>query len=179
MESIGEAFPDILSAAQRKDGPAFELMWRTYSAAVVGYLRVQGATDPDDLVSEVFLGVFRSLREFEGNEQQFRAWIFTIAHRRLTDERRYRGRRPIENRNKSSEDFVGAELSSESEQRVRQLCGLLPDDQRDVMLLRLLGQLNINEVAMIFGRTQGAVKALQRRAFESLRQIVSSEGVPL
>ena len=59
-----------------------------------GYFRLQGAREPEDLVSEVFLGAFRSLDSFTGSEAQFRSWLFTIAHRRLTDERRRWARRP-------------------------------------------------------------------------------------
>ncbi len=59
-----------------------------------GYLRVQGAREPEDLTSEVFLGAFRGLSGFSGDEDQFRSWVFTIAHRRLTDERRRVSHRP-------------------------------------------------------------------------------------
>ena len=55
---------------------------------------MQGAADPDDLVSEVFLAVFRGIASFSGDEAGFRSWVFVIAHRRLQDSRRRRARRP-------------------------------------------------------------------------------------
>ena len=59
--------------------------------AVAGFFRLQRAAEPDDLTSEVFLGVLRNLHRFRGDEAQFRSWVFTIAYRRLADERRSAG----------------------------------------------------------------------------------------
>src|SRR3954469_21686423 len=73
---------------------AWDRCFRELSPAVAGYLRMQGAADPDDLTSEVFLAVFRNIGTFSGTEANFRSWIFVIAHRRLQDERRRRMRRP-------------------------------------------------------------------------------------
>ena len=62
--------------------------------AVTGYLRLHGAVEPDDLASETFIGVFTGLAGFSGDEGALRAWVFTIAHRRLVDDWRRRSRRP-------------------------------------------------------------------------------------
>lgn len=72
---------------------AFERLYADLAPVVAGYLRVQGAAEPEDLTSEVFLGVFTGLKLFSGTEQQFRSWAFTIADQRLVDERRRAGRR--------------------------------------------------------------------------------------
>ena len=91
---FGQAFYQVLDAA-RADAPwAYETIYADLAPTVCGYFRLQGARDPEDLVSEVFLGAFRSLDAFSGSEAQFRSWLFTIAHRRLTDERRRWARRP-------------------------------------------------------------------------------------
>ncbi len=78
----------MLVAAHAGAGWAFQRLWQTYAGAVTGYLRLQGAAEPEDLTSEVFLGAFRSIRGFNGGESAFRSWLFTIAHRRLLDSRR-------------------------------------------------------------------------------------------
>jgi DNA-directed RNA polymerase specialized sigma24 family protein len=83
-----------LAAAQAGVPWALTRLYEELAPAVHGYLRAQGAGDPEDLTSEVFLGAFAALERFAGTESQFRSWVFTIAHRRLTDERRRRGRRP-------------------------------------------------------------------------------------
>lgn len=182
---IGEQFDAVLAAAASGAGWAAERIWTSLAPAVAGYLRVQGAAEPDDLTSEVFVGVFRSLGSFSGTEEQFRSWVFTIAHRRLTDERRRLARRP--HMTPLDDDSVGSvSYSSEQqvlrrlgEERVRELCRRLVPDQRDVLLLRLVGGLTVAEVAVALRKSEGAVKALQRRALAALRRIVDQEGVPL
>ena len=69
-------------------------LYRDLSPAVTGYLRLHGAVEPDDLASETFIGVFTGLSGFSGDEDALRAWVFTIAHRRLVDDWRRRSRRP-------------------------------------------------------------------------------------
>ena len=185
-EQIGEHFEQILAAAQTGAGWAAERLWTSLAPAVAGYLRVQGADEPDDLTSEVFLGVFRSLPSFSGTEEQFRSWVFTIAHRRLVDERRRAARRPLLSGldTAKGDGSVGHSAEHEAVQRlgseqVRRLCERLVPDQRDVLLLRLVGGLTVDEVAAALGKSSGAVKALQRRALGALRKIVDIEGVPL
>src|ERR671927_93662 len=90
----GIAFDGVLSAAQAGAAWAFEVLYRELSPSVTGYLRLHGAAEPDDLASETFIGVFTGLASFSGDEQGLRAWVFTIAHRRLLDDWRRRSRRP-------------------------------------------------------------------------------------
>lgn len=182
---IGGQFEAVLLAAGQGEGSGAERIWRSLAPAVAGYLRVQGAPEPDDLTSEVFLSVFRSLSSFSGNEEEFRSWVFTIAHRRLVDERRRAGRRPaLSHHAPMPEDGPGGEsvegeaLQRLSTARVRNLCEHLVADQRDVLLLRLVGGLTVEETAAALTKSAGAVKALQRRALIALRKILSQEGVP-
>ena len=59
------------------------------------------------------------------------------------------------------------------------LCARLAPDQRDVLLLRIVADLTVDDVAAVVGKSRGAVKALQRRGFQALRKILEQEGVPL
>src|SRR5215831_18270393 len=93
-DSLGADFEALLAAARAGRPEAWERVYRSLAPAVTGYLRMQGALEPDDLASEAFLGVFRSIGSFAGDEAGFRSWVFVIAHRRLVDERRARSRRP-------------------------------------------------------------------------------------
>ena len=181
---IGEDFEAILRAAQLNDGPAFERLYRALSPAVAGYLRLQGSPEPEELTNEVFFSAFRAVDSFAGDEHQFRSWLFTIAHRRLTDERRHRGRRPqIADREiNEAADTAGGDVEEDvlrrvSVERVRQLCDGLSADQRDVLLLRMVSGLPIEQVAETLGKSPTAVKALQRRALGALRRGFEREGV--
>jgi RNA polymerase sigma factor (sigma-70 family) len=178
-------FDAVLASARRGDARAFEEIFTTLAPIVAGYLRLQGSTEPDDLTSDVFLGVLRNLDSFQGGEAAFRSWLFTIAHRRLLDERRRLRRRPPPEPLAdvgyyvAPDDVEATVVSAVGQDRVRILCDALAPDQRDVMLLRLLGGLTVEEVATTLGKSPGAVKALQRRGYASIARRLEREGVPL
>jgi RNA polymerase sigma factor (sigma-70 family) len=145
----------------------------------------QGASEPEDLTSEVFLAVLRNLGSFDGDEAAFRSWVFTIAHRRVLDERRRASRRPAaaplaEAPDRPAPDDVEATVvETLGLDYVRALCERLSDDQRDVLLMRLLGRFTIDETAALMRRTPGSVKALQRRGLVAMSRLIEREGVPL
>ncbi len=174
----------MLAAAQRGDGTAFEQLYRALAPAVAGYLRLQGTIDAEDLTNEVFLGVFTGIGTFRG-EEQFRSWVFTIAHRRLTDDRRRQGRRPaiaevaVEEAMEPGGNVEDEALQVLGTERVRSLAEGLPLDQRDVVLLRMVGGLTVEQVAEALGKSPTAIKALQRRAVGALRRLFEREGVSL
>ncbi|MGZ4547254.1 MAG: RNA polymerase sigma factor [Blastococcus sp.] len=171
----GLAFDDVLAAAQAGAAWAFEVLYRDLSPSVTGYLRLHGAAEPDDLASETFIGVFTGLGGFSGDEAALRAWVFTIAHRRLVDDWRRRSRRPqvaddagdlTEHLGGNVEDDVLVRVGADN---VERLCGLLPDDQRAVVLMRILADLTVEQVAEAMDRSVASVKALQRRGLRALR----------
>ena len=173
--STGLAFDDVLSAAQAGAAWAFEVLYRDLAPAVTGYLRLHGAAEPDDLASETFIGVFTGLSGFTGDEAALRGWVFTIAHRRLLDDWRRRSRRPqLADDPGDLSVHVGGDVEDDVLTRigadtVQELCGLLPEDQRSVLLLRILADLTIEQVAQAMNRSVGATKALQRRGLRTLR----------
>ena len=180
--ATGEAFDSLLAAAKEGAPWAFEALYRDLSPVVAGYLRVQGASEPDDLTSEVFERAFTRIRSFSGTEGQFRSWVFTIAHNRLVDDRRRLARRPV--MADGVPDLAAGDVEDEAmrrlaTERVRRLCGQLAPDQRDVILLRMVGALTVEEVAAVVRKSPGAVKALQRRGVAALRRRLEHEGVPL
>ena len=183
-----EPFATLLTAAQAGGEWAYERLYRSLAPAVAGYLRVQGASDPDDLTSEVFERAFTALGRFSGGEAQFRSWVFTIAHHRLTDERRRAGRRPGrvdgDVTDVAAGDLPTGDVADEAMRRlatarVRRLCEGLAPDQRDVLLLRMLACLTVEEIAQALGKSPGAVKALQRRGLAAIRRQIEHQGVPL
>jgi RNA polymerase sigma-70 factor (ECF subfamily) len=174
-------FEVVLEAARLGHPWAFERIFRVLSPVVAAYLRSRGAREPDDLTSEVFLTVLRKLDSFEGDEAHFRSWVFTITHRRLLDERRRGRRRPaLEPLAEAAEplagdDVEGAVARSLATERVQGLCDRLREDQRDVLLLRLVANLSIDQVAAALGKSPGAVKALQHRGVRALGRTLQRE----
>jgi RNA polymerase sigma-70 factor (ECF subfamily) len=160
-------------------------LYRDLAPSVLGYLRARGAGEPEDVTGEVFVQVVRDLTRFEGEERDFRAWVFVIAHHRLLDERRRSGRRPadpaaeVPEPRGASTDAEEEALRSIASVRVREIIGRLLPEQRDVLLLRVMGDLTVAEVAKAMGKSQGAVKALQRRGLEAVSRELAREGATL
>jgi RNA polymerase sigma factor (sigma-70 family) len=177
-------FDGLLIAARAGRPSAWDQIYRWLAPPVAGYLRLRGAHDVEDLTSEVFLAVFRNIATFDGDETNFRSWVFVIAHRRLQDERRSRLRRPPPDPIEVAPELTGGDVEHDAlgelaRERVIVVCGKLAPDQADVLLLRILGDLTVDQVAAALDKTSGAVKQLQRRALEAVRRLVAREGVPL
>ena len=174
----------MLAGAQAGGSWAFDRLYRAFAPSVVGYLRMQGVADPEDLTNEVFLNVFTAIGSFTGDEGQFRSWMFTIAHRRMVDERRRVTRQPQVTAEEAPEQAGGGDVEDEvlrrlSVERVRRLCDRLASDQRDVLLLRMLSAMTVDQAAEALGKSPTAVKALQRRALSAIRRLIEREGVSL
>ncbi|MCU1355942.1 MAG: polymerase, sigma-24 subunit, subfamily [Acidimicrobiales bacterium] len=140
-------------------------VYQRLGPAVYGYLRGQHVEDVEDLLGEVFFQVARSLATFEGNDDDLRRWVFTIARNRVVDDRRRRSRRP-RTAPGPPPDAAGADEDRSLE--LVEMLGSLTDDQREIIALRFIADLPLATVAEMTGRTLGAVKSLQHRALEQL-----------
>lgn len=169
------AFASVLTAAKSGADWAWSRLFGELFGPVTGYLASRGAAEPEDTASEVFLKVARNIQGFDGDESSFRSWVFVIAHRSLIDDRRRRSRRPdlapalpdtaSEGGNVEDEavdSLVTAELLGAFER--------LTGTQRDVLALRMVAGLSLEQTAQVLGKGTGAVKALQHRALASLKR---------
>ncbi|MFQ5521964.1 MAG: RNA polymerase sigma factor [Acidimicrobiia bacterium] len=173
-----EVFGAVLEAARAGAEWAWELLVAEIDPVLRGYLRRQGAADPDDLAGEIWLQVARSIGRFSGEYSGFRSWVFTIAHHRIIDERRRRGRRRedptaiefLDAADTPVESAESAAMETFDREEVDAILSTLSRDQREVMVLRVLGGFGITEIAAIMGKTPGAVQSLQHRAIRRLRK---------
>ena len=171
-------------ARSRHDRSAqLEALYRALAPQVAGYLRAQGASDPDDLTGEVFVAIARRIHEFRGDDDALRAWVFTIAHHKMIDDRRRRTRRATDPVAPDDLPILRDErdTTAASDARVYAAPAVhaldrLTADQRAVILLRVIADLSVADVAGILGKEQGAVKALQRRALATLARLVPQLG---
>lgn len=144
--------------------------YRGLAPSVLGYLRGQGVPEPEDVLSEVFLQVARSLPRFRGDDDELRRWVFTIARNRAIDDRRRRRRRPVVADAEVPDAAAPAPTAVDVE--LRAALARLTAEQREVVALRFVADLSIEEVAGITNRTVGAVKAMQHRALAQLARIL-------
>jgi RNA polymerase sigma factor (sigma-70 family) len=181
---FGSSWPQVLDACRVGAEWAWRQVYEDLTPAVLRYYRACRAPDPEDLVGETFLRVVQGIGEFEGDESSFRAWVFTVARRRMIDAGRSSSRRPADptpTAELASRGGVGdAEedaLRSLSEQRVRRVLDRLTPDQRDVLVLRMVGDLTFEQIGQVLEKRPGAVKALQARGVEELRRQISRGAV--
>jgi len=179
----GRAFDRVLDDARAGSEQAFAVLYRSLAPTMLAFARGRGAVDPEDVVAETMTSVARNLGRFQGDEAAFRSWAFRIAYRRVVDDRRRASRRVTVRPLTETEDWAAGWRTAESavedlasEPVVGALRRLGPD-QRDVVLLRVVGELSVREVAAVMGKREGAVKMIQSRALDQLRRDLET-GMP-
>lgn len=172
----GDRFQQRLAEARTGHPSAWIELYDELAPIVHGYLRSQSLDDPDDVAGETFLQLVRDIQRFEGTERQFRSWALAIAHHRMLDARRARSRRPSQAMpTEEMPQAAGADQTADvvlADFEWHDVAGMLDrltDDQRAVVVLRVVNELTLDETARVLGRTVGSVKALQHRAFNALR----------
>jgi RNA polymerase sigma factor (sigma-70 family) len=176
---VASSLPDdALARAQLGDPAAFEQIYLHLSPLVHGYFTGRGAEDAESLTQEVFLTVFTRLASVRGEPGSLRTFVFSVAHARHVDEVRRRARRPVpvgydpdaDFRTSPSAESVALERLGGGE--LEELLRSLKAEYRDVLLLRVVAGLSLEQVAEVVGRSTGSVKQLQRRALIRLRELV-------
>jgi RNA polymerase sigma-70 factor, ECF subfamily len=179
-------FGRILAAAQAGGDWAWRDLYGATAPVLTRYLRARGVPEPDDVVGETFIRVVRHIDRFEGDLAAFRTWVFTIGRNVAIDGVRAQARRPIDAASAERIARVGPTGDAEAEaidelarRHVEATLERLSPDQRDVLLLRILGGLTIAEIAQVVGKREGAVKMLQARGIAALRKEISRGAVTL
>jgi RNA polymerase sigma-70 factor (ECF subfamily) len=172
------SFDSVIDRAKAGDHDAVTDLYLDHVAMVHGYLRACGISDPDDVTSEVFAGMLRGLDRFEGGRPEFRRWLMTIAHRRRVDQqRRWATNRIDLTEPRTLEDAGSGGLAADLDARTIDpdlVAGFseLTGAQREVLALRFVADLSLEEVSEVTDRPVGAVKSLQSRGLAALRKRV-------
>lgn len=155
---------------------SFETIYRRFAPAVTGYLRARGIDDPEAVTQEVFISVLPKIGKISGGEDGVRTLLFSIAHARAVDHHRHRARTiptveyepdQDERLSNSAEDMA---LAHSHQMATLAILSALTADQREVLLLRVVADLPLAQVAKVMGKSVGAIKQLQRRALLELRE---------
>ena len=164
--TIGPDFAAVLAAAKSGDSDAITVLYRALNPALLRFYRANAGRVAEDLTQEVWLSAGRGLGSFEGDEQQFRTWLFTVARRRLVDHWRATGRRVNEVYDEVEPAAMDGDPSARlvGDAAIAELTAGLTDEQREVITLRVVGDLSVDEVAEIIGKSPGAVRVIQHRA---------------
>ena len=174
------AAQDTIGAARLGHSWAFQRLFDELSRPLRSFADARGAQDPDGVVNDVLAEAFRALPGFRGDEGAFRGFVFHIARRRLIDEYRRTSRRVHSVPLPDGLDPPAAPdpmADVVAHHRALALVDMLTADQRDVILLRVVADLSIDDTAAALDKPVSAVKALQRRALATLRRKIDQQGV--
>jgi RNA polymerase sigma-70 factor, ECF subfamily len=160
----------LLVEAAQQDPRRFAELYEAHFERVYSYVarRVGDRAEAEDLTADVFHRALANLGSFEWRGAPFAAWLYRIAANAIAD----RAQRAAKLRDLPAPDASEEPDMEEIEHRARlfRMVGELPADQRRVILLRFAEQRPIREIARQLLRSEGAVKQLQFRALENLRQ---------
>ena len=160
--------------AARQDPARFAELYENNFERVYAYVarRVRNREEAQDITAEVFREALASLPRFEWRGKPFEAWLMGIAANVLAD--RWK---KVSNQPEVVADEVpqaGVDDGVEQRAMLYQLVDSLPTDQRLVILGRFVGQKSLREIAKDMGRSEGAIKQLQLRALQNLREKIRS-----
>jgi RNA polymerase sigma-70 factor (ECF subfamily) len=174
-----EDFPDLLAAAREGDDAAFTTLFRSVQPVLLRYLHTIGGPLADDVAAETWVSVVRGLGRFRGEEDGFRAWVFTIARARLVDARRTAARTPVPvdvtaelAEMPAAADVPAAVEELMSTEAALALIGRLPPDQAEAVLLRHVVGLDPTQAAAVLGKRPGAVRIATMRGLARLRTLL-------
>jgi RNA polymerase sigma-70 factor (ECF subfamily) len=170
----GGSFGDALVAARHGETAGLSTLYREFQPPLLRYLRAREPDLADDLASETWVAVAQRITTFEGDRLAFSAWLFTIARHRMADSRRTTSRRRTEtvaeifkhSKDRPAEQVAVDNLSAQ--EAVDLIVRVLSNDQAEVIMLRVLGDLSLAQVAQVMGRDANWVGVTNHRALKRL-----------
>ncbi len=174
--SLAEVVQAIEQA--RANPAAFQPLYEEYFPRIYRYClrRVTRLEEAEDLTSVVFTRALANLSQYRGGS--FAAWIFRIAHNAVVNH--LRGRRhsiPLEEIETLSDgdEMLSGLVKVEEQQRVARLIAALPDEDRELLALKVSGGLSAKEIGLVIGKSEGAVRVAIHRIVERLRAAWTKE----
>lgn len=157
--------------------PDIETIYAQFSTKVMGYIhaRVRNRADAEDLCSDVFEKIHRKLADFDPSKASVSTWVFTITRNTVIDH--YRRSKPTEELDETLSDDTEIDeglLNSESLSELAGALRSLPEELRDLIVLRYYDGKPLTEVAEIMGLSYGAVKLRHQSAIAKLRRLLTA-----
>lgn len=172
----------LVARAQTGDTAAFGDLYERYLDAIYHYVfyRVDSREDAEDVTESIFLRAWQALESNPPREVPFRLWLYRIAHNAVVDYYRMRKEQVgLEVAEQLPDPVVGPEAWVTQQERASLLKGVmaqLKEEHQQVLTCRFIVGLSHIETAIIMERNEGAVRALQFRAIEAMRNILIAQG---
>jgi RNA polymerase sigma-70 factor (ECF subfamily) len=175
---------------QEGDARAFEVLVQRHRRPIFNFVLryVRDTVAAEDVTQDTFLRVVRSADNYV-REAKFTTWLFTIARNLCVDASRRAKHRnmasldaPVDAESGTAKiEFVASDgpavdrqaIGAELKARMQLAIQALPEEQREIFLLREVGDLQFNEIAEIIGVPENTVKSRMRYALEKLREALA------
>ncbi|KDE98773.1 RNA polymerase sigma factor [Mycolicibacterium aromaticivorans JS19b1 = JCM 16368] len=188
MTIPGERLDAAVAEAVAGSRDALREVVETIRPIVVRYVRARlGATErvglsADDVAQEVCLAAIQALPRYQDQGRPFLAFVYGIAAHKVADAHRASARNRSDPTDVVPERFsldAGPEqmaMQSDSAARMTKLLQILPEKQREILMLRIVVGLSAEETADAVGSTPGAVRVAQHRALAKLKNEITAAG---
>ncbi|MGD9619864.1 MAG: sigma-70 family RNA polymerase sigma factor [Mycolicibacterium sp.] len=188
MTISGERLDSVVADAVNGDRDALREVLETIRPIIVRYCRARvGSTErsglsADDVAQEVCLAAITALPRYKDQGRPFLAFVYGIAAHKVADAHRAAGRNradPMDVVPERSSGEAGPEqlaIDSEQSARMNELLQVLPEKQREILVLRVVVGMSAEETADAIGSTPGAVRVAQHRALARLKSEIMASG---
>ncbi|HZW04864.1 MAG TPA: sigma-70 family RNA polymerase sigma factor [Anaerolineaceae bacterium] len=170
---------DDLAVARAADGDqeAFSVLYERHVTRIYNYIyyRTGSPNDAEDLTARVFYRAMGHIRNYRNRGVPFSAWLYRIAHNLVANWHRDNSRR----KEVSLEDHTHlpiradhpetALVRSQEMERLLHTIRKLPGDRQHLIILKFVERMSNADIAVIMGRSEGAIKSLYHRTLLSLR----------
>lgn len=178
IESAASAFdsPPFLARLKALDPAAIEAVYEGYGPVLLrySYRQTNDWSQAQDVVSEVFVRLMQSIDRYQPRGTPLLAWLYRVARNAAIDQRR-RTQRWVTGNDAQLEQWAGKVVMSADAVDLSQALAALSAEHREVIVLRFLEQLSADDVALVLKKSESAVRSLQHRALEALRQRLGAD----
>ena len=168
-EARRPTFDEVLGSARVGSPSALGWLYRRFQPGLLRTLAVIAPHRAEDIASDVWLDVAGALSRFSGDEREFRGLLAATARHRVIDS----SRRPARRRERTPDPDPDAAAAFAA-----RVAEVLPPDQADVVVMRVVDGLDVDEVARALGRAPEAVRGIEHRALRRLARQPDPDVLP-
>lgn len=188
MTISGDGLDHVVARAVSGDRAALQEVLATIRPIILRYVRARigsaerSGLSADDVAQEVCLAAITALPRYKDQGRPFLAFVYGIAAHKVADAYRAMGRNHADATDtlpdRASADPGPEQLAMDADAsaRMERLLAVLPEKQREIVILRIVVGMSAEETAEAVGSTAGAVRVAQHRALTRLKTELEASG---
>ncbi|MEN9341760.1 MAG: hypothetical protein RIQ54_16 [Candidatus Parcubacteria bacterium] len=176
---------DLIEKAKTADQTAFGILYDQYNKQIYRFilLKVSHRQTAEDITHQVFLSAWLNIRGYKNQGFPFSTWLYRIARNKIIDF--YRTKREIveidDETNQKITDYIAIDTAEKANrtwelEHIKKAITSLKPEYQDILIMRFIEDMSIRDIAKIIEKSEGAVKLIQHRAMEQLKNIIHKKG---